>query len=94
MPVFGRQRQPRDPLPDALLRRVKQFSGRLSTEAITSMQDQLPFVGDLDADQRASVQLLVQTAVVNFLEWLKDPEGDIRFSMEAFQVIPRTWPAG
>ncbi|MET4613631.1 DNA-binding PucR family transcriptional regulator [Rhodococcus sp. PvR044] len=89
VPVFGRQRQPRDPLPDALLRRVKQFSGRLSTEAITSMQDQLPFVGDLDADQRASVQLLVQTAVVNFLEWLKDPEGDIRFSMEAFQVIPQ-----
>lgn len=89
VPVFGRKRQPRDPLPDALLRRVKQFSGRLSTEAITSMQEQLPFVGDLDAAQRASVQLLVQTAVVNFLEWLKDPESDIRFSMEAFQVIPQ-----
>ncbi|MFD4182141.1 PucR family transcriptional regulator [Rhodococcus sp. NPDC058514] len=89
VPAFVRQRQPRDPLPDALLRRVKQFSGRLSTEAITSMQDQLPFVSDLDAAQRASVQLLVQTAVVNFLEWLKDPEGDIRFSMEAFQVIPQ-----
>jgi DNA-binding PucR family transcriptional regulator len=79
----------RVPLPDALLRRVKQFSGRLSTEAITSMQDQLPFVGDLDAAQRASVQLLVQTAIVNFLEWLQDPESDIRFSLDAFQVIPQ-----
>ncbi|MBJ8344819.1 CdaR family transcriptional regulator [Antrihabitans sp. YC2-6] len=78
-------RQNRDPLPDTLLRRVKQFSGRLSTEAVTSMQDQLPFFADLDAHQRASVQMLVQTAVVNFLEWLQNPESDIRFSLDAFQ---------
>ncbi|TQF73502.1 PucR family transcriptional regulator [Rhodococcus spelaei] len=89
VPAFARTRQTRDPLPDALLRRVKQFSGRLSTEAVTSMQDQLPFFGDLDADQRASVQLLVQTAVVNFLEWLQNPQSDIRFSLDAFQVIPQ-----
>ncbi|KAA0023035.1 PucR family transcriptional regulator [Antrihabitans cavernicola] len=82
-------RQSRDPLPDTLLRRVKQFSGRLSTDAISSMQDQLPFFSDLDADQRASVQMLVQTAVVNFLEWLQNPESDIRFSLDAFQVIPQ-----
>ncbi|NMN94740.1 PucR family transcriptional regulator [Antrihabitans stalactiti] len=82
-------RQSRDPLPDTLLRRVKQFSGRLSTEAVTSMQTQLPFFADLDAAQRASVQMLVQTAVVNFLEWLQNPESDIRFSLDAFQVIPQ-----
>lgn len=82
-------RQQRDPLPDALLRRVKQFSGRLSTEAVTTMQGQLPFFGDLDAAQRASVQLLIQTAVDNFLEWLKNPNSDIRFSLDAFQVIPQ-----
>ncbi len=82
-------KQQRDPLPETLLRRVKQFSGRLSTEAITSMQDKLPFFADLDAEQRASVQMLVQTAVVNFLEWLQNPESDIRFSLDAFQVIPQ-----
>ncbi|MQY25731.1 hypothetical protein NRB56_12890 [Nocardia sp. RB56] len=81
--------QARDPLPDTLLKRVKQFSGRLSTEAIASMEDRLPFFGDLDAAQRAGVQMLVQTAVVNFLEWLQDPESDIRFSLDAFQVIPQ-----
>lgn len=68
---------------------MKQFSGRLSTEAIASMEDRLPFFGDLDAAQRAGVQMLVQTAVVNFLEWLQDPESDIRFSLDAFQVIPQ-----
>ncbi|MGW0005648.1 PucR family transcriptional regulator [Nocardia grenadensis] len=82
-------RQNRDPLPDTLLKRVKQFSGRLSTEAVGSMQDRLPFFADLDAAQRAGVQMLVQTAVVNFLEWLQDPDSDIRFSMDAFQVIPQ-----
>lgn len=82
-------RQTRDPLPDTLLKRVKQFSGRLSTEAITSMEERLPFFGNLDAAQRAGVQMLVQTAVVNFLEWLQDPESDIRFSLDAFQVIPQ-----
>src|SRR5690606_8331009 len=30
-----------------------------------------------------------QTAVVNFLEWLQDPDSDIRFSLDAFQVIPQ-----
>ncbi|RVW04892.1 PucR family transcriptional regulator [Rhodococcus spongiicola] len=82
-------RPSRDSLPDALLRRVKQFSGRLSTEAIASMQDQLPFFADLDAEQRASVQMLVQTSVVNFLEWLSDADTDIGFSIDAFQVIPQ-----
>lgn len=82
-------RQVRDPLPDTLLRRVKQFSGRLSTEAVTSMQDRLEFFSDLDAAQRASVHMIVQTAVVNFLEWLQNPESDIRFSLDAFQLVPQ-----
>lgn len=81
--------QPRDRLPDALLKRVKQFSGRLSTDAIGAMQEQLPFFAGLDASQRAGVQMLVQTAVVNFLEWLQDPDSDIRFSLDAFQLIPQ-----
>lgn len=82
-------RPSRDSLPDALLRRVKQFSGRLSTEAIASMQDQLPFFADLDAEQRASVQMIVQRSVVNFLEWLTDSDSDIRYTIDAFQVIPQ-----
>ncbi|MGW4016557.1 PucR family transcriptional regulator [Rhodococcus ruber] len=82
-------RPERDPLPDALLRRVKQFSGRLSTEAVHSMQEQLPFFADLDASQRSNVQLIIQTAVVDFLEWVRNPDSDLRFSLDAFQVIPQ-----
>ncbi|MEE2033303.1 PucR family transcriptional regulator [Rhodococcus chondri] len=82
-------RPERAPLPDALLRRVKQFSGRLSTEAVHVMQEQLPFFGDLDASQRATVQLIIQTSVVDFIEWVRDPDSDIRFSLNAFQAIPQ-----
>lgn len=78
----------RDALPDTLLRRVKQYSGRLATEAVASMSDQLPYFKDLDAAQRASVQLVVQTAVVNFVEWIQDPEGNVKFTVQAFQVVP------
>lgn len=78
-----------DALPDTLLRRVKQYSGRLATEAVHSMADQLPYFSDLDAAQRASVQLVVQTAVVNFVEWIQDPEGNVKFTVQAFQVVPQ-----
>ncbi|WP_299577006.1 helix-turn-helix domain-containing protein [uncultured Williamsia sp.] len=76
-------------LPDTLLKRVKQYSGRLATEAVHSMTDQLPYFGDLEAQQRASVQLVVQTAVVNFVEWLQDPEGNLKFTVQAFQAVPQ-----
>ncbi|GAA3034251.1 helix-turn-helix domain-containing protein [Gordonia defluvii] len=79
----------RDALPDTLLRRVKQYSGRLATEAVHAMSDQLPYFAELDAAQRASVQLVVQTAVVNFVEWIQDPEGNVKFTVEAFQVVPQ-----
>ena len=74
---------------DTLLRRVKQYSGRLATEAVHAMSDQLPYFAELDAAQRASVQLVVQTAVVNFVEWIQDPEGNVKFTVEAFQVVPQ-----
>lgn len=76
------------PLSDALLRRVKQHSGRLSTEAVGSMQEQLPFFAHLDADQRATVHLLVQSAVSNFVDWMKDPGRDIWKTVDSFRVVP------
>lgn len=76
-------------LPDTLLRRVKQYSGRLATEAVHAMSEQLPYFSELDAAQRASVQLVVQSAVVNFAEWIQDPEGNVKFTVAAFQVVPQ-----
>ncbi|KUI26337.1 CdaR family transcriptional regulator [Mycobacterium sp. GA-2829] len=76
-------------VPDSVLRRLKQYSGRLATEAVASMQDRLPFFAGLEASQRASVHLVVQTAVVNFVEWMRDPQSNVSYTAQAFEVVPQ-----
>ena len=56
-----------DTVPESVLRRLSQYSGRLATQAVHALEERLPFFADLEASQRASVQLVVQTAVVNFV---------------------------
>jgi DNA-binding PucR family transcriptional regulator len=76
-------------VPESVLRRLKQYSGRLATQAVTFMQDRLPFFAGLEASQRASVQLVVQTAVVNFVEWMRDPQSNVSYTAQAFEVVPQ-----
>jgi DNA-binding PucR family transcriptional regulator len=88
-------KQPRSPLemldtvPDSLLRRLKQYSGRLATEAVSVMQERLPFFADLEASQRASVALVVQTAINNFVEWMQDPHSNVSYTAKAFELVPQ-----
>jgi DNA-binding PucR family transcriptional regulator len=76
-------------VPESLLRRLKQYSGRFSTEAVTAMGDRLPFFAELEASQRASVSLVVQTAIVNFVEWMTDPDSNINYTARAFELMPQ-----
>lgn len=76
-------------VPDSLLWRLKQYSGRLATEAVSAMQERLPFFADLEASQRASVALVVQTAVVNFAEWMQNPRSDVSYTAQAFELVPQ-----
>jgi DNA-binding PucR family transcriptional regulator len=76
-------------VPDSVLRRLKQYSGRLATEAVHAMEERLPFFADLEASQRASVQLVVQTAVVNFVEWMRNPQSNVGYTAQAFEVVPQ-----
>jgi DNA-binding PucR family transcriptional regulator len=78
-----------DTVPETLLRRLKQYSGRLATEAVSAMHDRLPFFAGLEASQRASVQLVVQTAVVNFVEWMHDPHSNVTYTAQAFELVPK-----
>lgn len=76
-------------VPESLLRRLKQYSGTLATQAVRVMEERLPFFTDLEASQRASVHLVVQTAVVNFVEWMRDPESNVGYTVQAFEVVPQ-----
>jgi DNA-binding PucR family transcriptional regulator len=78
-----------DNVPESLLRRLKQYSGRLSTEAVAAMQDRLPFFAELQASERASLALVVQTAVVNFVEWMTDPRSNVNYTARAFELMPQ-----
>ncbi len=53
------------------------------------MEQRLPFFAELEASQRASVQLVVQTAVVNFVEWMRDPQSNVSYTAQAFEVVPQ-----
>ncbi len=76
-------------VPDSLLRRMKQYSGRLATEAVQAMGERLPFFEDLEASQRASVHLVVQAAVVNFVEWMRNPKSNVSYTAQAFELVPQ-----
>src|ERR1700761_3246628 len=78
-----------DGVPESLLRRLKQYSGRFSTQAVSAMQERLPFFAELEASQRASVALVVQTAVANFVEWMTDPHSNVNYTARAFELMPQ-----
>ena len=78
-----------DSVPESLLRRLKQYSGRFSSEAVRAMQDRLPFFAELEASQRASLALVVQTAVANFVEWMTDPHSNVNYTAKAFELLPQ-----
>ncbi len=78
-----------DSVPESLLRRLKQYSGRFSTEAVRVMQERLPFFAELEASQRASLALVVQTAVANFVEWMTDPNSNVNYTARAFELLPQ-----
>jgi DNA-binding PucR family transcriptional regulator len=78
-----------DDIPDSTLRRLKGRSGRLATEAVHAMEKRLPFFAGLEASQRASVQLVVQAAVVNFAEWIRNPASQVGYTAQAFELVPQ-----
>ncbi|WP_188986792.1 PucR family transcriptional regulator [Saccharopolyspora thermophila] len=81
----GMQRQ----ISAATLRRLEHGSGGLASASVTAMEQRLPWFRRLPADQRASVLLVTQTGVANFVAWLQDPTEAIRLTAEAFRTAPR-----
>ncbi|MDT5012561.1 MAG: hypothetical protein QOH57_4178 [Mycobacterium sp.] len=76
-------------IPESLLRKLKHYSGRFATEAVATMHDRLPFFADLEASQRASVHLVVQAAVINFVEWMANPHSNVAYTVQAFELVPQ-----
>ncbi|WP_460962115.1 PucR family transcriptional regulator [Parasphingorhabdus pacifica] len=76
-------------LSTATLRNLERASGGLATASVNAMEEQLPWFQRLPADQRASILLVTQTGVANFVSWLQDPTEAIRLTAEAFRLAPQ-----
>ena len=50
----------RPTLPDETIRRIEQAAGRLATQSVARMDEELPWFRELPADQRSWVTLVAQ----------------------------------
>src|SRR5699024_599371 len=74
------------PVSDALLKRITRYSGTLSTDAVRALEVELPFFAELSADQRAEIQLIIQSAVRDFVTWMRNPEAQHTDTIAGFKL--------
>lgn len=72
-----------------IAQRLTRASGALSTAALTRMEQELPWVGQLPAEDRSWIGLIVQAGIKSFIDWYRETDPDARVSAEVFGVAPR-----
>jgi hypothetical protein len=76
-------------LPDATIRRIEQATGRLATQSVARMDDELPWFRELPSDQRSWVTLVAQAGLQSFVDWLRSPDDVLRLTGEVFAAAPQ-----
>ena len=71
------------------IRRVEQAGGRIATQSVARMDDDLSWFRKLPADQRSWVSLVAQAGIASFVEWLRRPDEALRLTGEVFRTAPR-----
>jgi len=74
---------------EATIRRIEQAAGRLATQAVARMDDELPWFRTLPADQRSWVTLVAQAGIASFVEWMRSPDDVLRLTGEVFAAAPQ-----
>ena len=72
------------------IRRIEQAIGKLATQSVARMDEQLPWFRSLPADQRSWVTLVAQAGMHSYVEWLRQPDDVLRLTGEVFATAPRT----
>ena len=76
-------------LQDETIRRIEQSAGRLATQSIARMDEQLPWFRELPADQRSWVTLVAQAGLQSYVDWLRTPDDVLRLTGEVFATAPQ-----
>ena len=77
------------PISEGMLRRITRYSGTLSTDAVRALEAELDFFAELSADQRAEIQLIIQSAVRDFVSWIRNPEAPLTETIAGFKLLPK-----
>lgn len=88
-PAATRVPPDRRPVSDALLKRITRYSGTLSTEAVRALEVELAFFAELSAEQRAEIQLIIQSAVRDFVTWMRNPDAPLTETIAGFKLLPK-----
>jgi hypothetical protein len=76
-------------LSDETIRRIEQATGRLATQSVARMDEQLQWFRELPADQRSWVMFVAQAGLQSFVDWLRSPDDVLRLTGETFAAAPR-----
>ncbi|MEO9138682.1 MAG: helix-turn-helix domain-containing protein [Jatrophihabitans sp.] len=74
---------------DESIRAIEQATGRLATQSVARMDEQLPWFRDLPSDQRSWVTLVAQAGLQSFVEWLRTPDDVLSMTGEVFATAPK-----
>ncbi|MGI8761103.1 MAG: PucR family transcriptional regulator [Jatrophihabitantaceae bacterium] len=76
-------------LADDTIRRIEQATGRLATQSVARMDEQLPWFRELPPDQRSWVTLVAQAGLQSYVDWLRSPDDVLRLTGEVFAAAPQ-----
>jgi hypothetical protein len=76
-------------LQDETIRRIEHATGKLATQSVARMDEQLPWFRELPADQRSWVTLVAQAGLQSYVDWLRSPDDVLRLTGEVFAAAPQ-----
>jgi hypothetical protein len=76
-------------LSDATIRRIEQATGKLATQSVARMDEELAWFRELPSDQRSWVTLVAQAGLQSYVDWLRSPDDVLRLTGEVFATAPQ-----
>ena len=73
----------------ATVKRLQRAAGDIAAEAMTRMDETLPWFGAIPANQRSWIGLVAQAGVASFVEWLAHPHAAHDVTGGVFATAPR-----
>lgn len=69
--------------------RLEKAIGTLTNEAISHMQEELPWFRALSAENRSWIGLIAGAGISSFVDWFRKPTSDTTVTAEVFGTAPR-----